>query len=218
MISKVRNFVWPILEKPTADEVGEMDRAEQTDLKLIQDAKWSEESNLALEEARRLAVTEDERRKTAESKASNLLLVATALIPLLTYLEAAILDAKVQTAPTWLTLPLLAVAVAYLSASGWWAFRAVSVDRYHCVYPVDLVNIWGKGKEVQRQLVIEMLSAIRRNQEMVNRKVSALKMTHEFLLRAAFSFSALVLLRVSFTLWLIIKTPILEMVRHLFCM
>lgn len=205
MITEVRDFFWPVLKKSTTSELDEICRSEINDIKSIQETDWAAESKLALEEARRLASEEDGRRKTAESKASNLLLVAATLVPLLTYLEAAIWDGKSTTVPTWITLFLLALAVAYLGNAGWWAFRTVDVGSYHRVYPIDLVEIWRTEEPIQKRLIIKMLVAIRRNQETVNCKVSASKMTHAFLLRAIMAFSALLLVRSSFGLWSILK-------------
>ena len=205
MITKIRDFFWPVLERPTTCEVMESRRSESDDINSIQNTGWAAASKLALEEARLLASEEDERRKTAESKASNLLVVTAALIPLLTYLETAILDSKLANVPTWVTLPLLAIAVAYLGNAGWWAFKTVDVGAYHRVYPLDLVKIWREGKPIQKKLIIETFIAIRRNQETVNWKVSASKMTHAFLLRAVMAFSLLLMVRISFGLWGILK-------------
>lgn len=216
MMTKVRDFFWPVLDRPTASELDELERSERDDIEGIQATRWTAESELALEEARRIASEEDERRKTVESKASNLLLVAAALIPLLTYLETVIWDGKLETAPTWLTLPILAAAVAYLGNAGWWAFQTIGVGNYHCVYPIDLVKIWRAGKAVQRRLVVEMLVAIRRNQETVNWKVSASKLTHAFLLRTIFTFSALLLVRIAFGLSSILKQPVLDLLHQWF--
>lgn len=210
MIGKVRDFFWPVLERPSA-ELKDVLHSELADIKNIQKTNWKVESKLALEEAHRIASEEDERRKTAESKASNLLIVATALIPLLTYLETAIWDGNFETAPRWITLPLLAVAVAYFVNAGWWAFRTVRVGNYHCVYPRDLVKIWRAGKPIQRSLVTETLTAIRQNQETVNGKVTAFKMAHEFLLRAIVAFSALLIVRIAFGLSDILKQPVLNL-------
>ena len=211
MITKVRDFFWPVLDRPTASELKEISRSERDDIKSIQKAAWATKSNLAIEEARRLATEEDERRKTVESKASNLLVVATAFIPLLTYLETAILEAKHETAPIWITLPILAVAVSYLCNAGWWAFRAVRVGNYHRVYSIDLVKIWRAGKLIQKRLVAETLVAIRKNQETVNGKVTAFKMAHEFLLRAIVAFSALLIVRIAFGLSGILKQPVINL-------
>lgn len=204
MITKIRDFFWPVLERQTTCEVMESRRSESDDINSIQNTGWAAASKLALEEARRLASEEDERRKTAESKASNLLVVAAALIPLLTYLETAILDGKL-TAPTWMTLPLLAFAIACLCNACWWAFKTVGVGTYHRVYPIDLVKIWRAGKPIEKKLVVETFVAIRRNQETVNLKVSASEMTHKFLLRAVMAFSSLLLVRISFGLLGILK-------------
>ena len=84
MIKKMRDFFWPVLGRPTASEQEELIQAERCDVKRILETSWAAESELAIEEARRLSTEEDERRKTAESKASNLLIVATGFIPLLT--------------------------------------------------------------------------------------------------------------------------------------
>lgn len=211
MIKNVRDFFWPVLDRSTASELKEISRSERDDIKSIQKAAWATKSKLAIEEARRLATEEDERRRTAESKASNLLVVATAFIPLLTYLETAILEAKHEAAPIWVTLPILAAAVAYLCNAAWWAFRTVQVGKYHRIYSNDLVKIWRTGKPIQKRLVAETLVAIRKNQETVNGKVTAFKMAHEFLLRAILAFSALLIVRIAFGLSDILKQSVINL-------
>lgn len=216
MTTKIRDFFWPVIEVPRASERKKLRRSELDEIKKIQHTDWSIDSKLAVEEARRIVSEEDERRKTAESKASNLLIVATALIPLLTYLETAIWDGKFESAPKWITLPLLAAAVTYLANAGWWAFRTVGVGSYNRVYPVDLVKIWRVGKAIPKQFIVEMLVAVRRDQETVNGKVSASKMTHAFLFRAVVAFSALLLVRIGFGLWSILRQPALDLVSRWF--
>lgn len=213
MFVKLREFFWPILSSPCKCELDEISKSIDNDIKSIQDTDWGAEQELALEEARRLYSEEDERRKTAESKASNLLLVAVALIPLLTYLETMIWDGSHGSAPLWLTLPMLALAVAYLGNAGLWAFRTLTVGAYHRVYPADLINIWGGDKNIKLKLIIELMEAVRRNQEPINEKVSATKMTHAFLLRAVLAFSILLIIRIGFGLWCVSKQSILDYVQ-----
>ena len=205
MIKKMRDFFWPVPVRPTASEQKENSQDERCEIECIRKANWADESELAIEEARRLSTEEDERRKTAESKASNLLVVATGFIPLLTYLETAILEAKYETAPIWITLPILAVAVAYLCNASWWAFQAVCVGNYRRVYPIDLVEIWQPGGSIRKSFVAETLVAIRKNQETVNDKVTKFTMTHKFLLRALVAFSTLLIVRIAFGLFGILK-------------
>lgn len=216
MMAKLKDFVWPLLESPNGSELKKLRDSEHNDIKNIQKTDWISESELALEEARRLTTEEDERRRTAESKASNLLIVATALIPLLTYLEAAIWDGKLEMAPRWFTLPILALAVAYLANAGWWALRTVGVGTYHRVYSTDIVRIWRRRKLIRKRLVAETLIAVRRNQETINWKVSASKMTHAFLFRAIVAFSALLLVRITFGLLSISKQPVLDLLNRWF--
>lgn len=216
MIKKVRDFVWPVPDRPTASELKEISRSERDDIKSIRKAPWGTESRLVIEEARRLATEEDERRKTAESKASNLLVVATAFIPLLTYLETAILEAKHEAAPIWITLPILAVAIAYLCNAAWWAFRTVQVGKYHRIYSADLVKIWRAGRSIQKRFVEETLIAVRNNQETVNNKVTAFKLAHEFLLRAIAAFAALLVVRIAFRLSDTLGPPLLNILNGAF--
>ncbi len=213
MIGKIRDFFWPVLTPALPGEERRASNVEKNDLAYIEKTDWDVSAALALEEARRLVADEEDRRKTAESKASNLLLLAAALVPLLTYLETAIWDANFTVVPTWLTLPLLALALAYFSAACVWAFRTVEVGTYHRVYPADLVRIWQDRKSLRRQLVAETLAAVRRNQEPVNDKVSASKMAHAFLLRAVLVFALLLVIRISFGLWDIVKQPLLDLMR-----
>jgi hypothetical protein len=182
------DFVWPTLESGTPDVVP------QQEIDLLRAADFSQNTSLALSEAQRISSDEEERRKTAESKASNFLLVAAGLVPVLTYLETAIWDAKVGTAPKWLTLTILSVAVAYLIASVIWALRAVAIGNYHRIGSSDLLQIW-RSANIQEQLTRETLIATRSNHGEINRKVSAFKMTHLFMVRAILVFCLLVLVQ-----------------------
>jgi hypothetical protein len=206
MLIKLLDFLWPVLESPSKSDREKMQKLEDKDLKEIRETDWGHESDTAIEEARRIALEEDERRKTAESKASNLLMVAATLVPLLTYLETAVFDDKAELAPKVLTLPLLGLAIAYFGNAAWWAFRTVGVGSYHRIYPVDLTSIWRAPKKaVRKKFIAKMLSAVRKDQETVNQKVTSSKMTHAFLLRAVMAFSALLIIRISFQLLEILK-------------
>ena len=191
------DLFWPTLEGPSADEVRNLHESEIADLEAIRVAKFGKAVDLALDQARRVEFDEEERRKTAETKASNFLLVLAALVPLLTYFESAIWDAKTGTAPKYLTLPALVIAVAYLIGAAFWSFRTVAIGTYHRIGIGDAVTLISDEQSTER-LAKSVMMATRRNQEVLNLKVSAAKMAHQFLLRGVLTFCFLLLLQAGF--------------------
>lgn len=192
------NILWPTYSKPEPKAEKELLKLEEREIHEIKERDWEIESELAVDEARRLVSEEDQRRKSAEAKASNLLMVTIALIPLITYFETEIWINKSELVTLGLMLPIFVLAISYLAKAAWWAFKTIDTGNYHKVYPVDLSKIWKNKKNIKGQFITEMLVSVRRNQEIVNWKVSASTMTHAFLLRAIIGFSLLLLLRVSF--------------------
>ncbi len=191
MFIKIRDFFWPVLAARPESEREGINRQEADELVQIKNTDWSSEVDVALQEAHRISAEEEDRLKTVASKATNLLLFVALLVPLLTYLKAVVLNADVKSVPPWITLMVLALAVAYLVKASLWAFKILGVGNYHRVYSSDLVKVWGNKSDLKRGLVVEILSATRRNQEAVNSKATALKMTHAFLLRAILALSSL---------------------------
>jgi hypothetical protein len=192
-------LIWPTQERPTPAQTQALEQEEQQHIAAINSAVFSTEAAVALDQARRIDESEEERRKTAEAKASSFLLVLAALVPLLTYLETSIWDAKVGTAPKWVTLIILAGAVAYLAAAAFWAMRTVSVDVYHTIGVTDLLRIM-VAPAPKEALAQETLIHARRNQNTINAKVSCVSMTHQFMLRGVLAFCALLLVQVAFEL------------------
>jgi hypothetical protein len=204
MIGRLTEVFWPTREDWRPAELSEIRNSNRDEADDIRSTDWSVESDLALEEARRLGNAEEDRRKTAESKASHLLMVAAALVPIFTSLETAIWDAKLGTAPKWISLPLLAVAVLYLCWSALWALRAMATSNYRQVYHSDLVCIWKEGQggpEIRRRLAAETFLASRMNQDTINSKITCSTMGHAFLFRAIIAFSVLLLVQAGFELW-----------------
>lgn len=194
MPSSLRELFWPVLEDWSPSHRVESHDSRESDADLIQRVNWTKNINLAVDEARRIAAAEEDRKKTAETKASNLLLVAVALIPLLIY--TSIPNDASLTFQSGIETFFLLAGVIYLARTVLWAFWVVSTGTFHRVYPVDLVDIWEKSLDnAPNELVAELLSSVRRNQDAINGKVSALKMAHEFLLRSFISLLVLYVLR-----------------------
>jgi len=193
----LRDIIWPTLEKLSQTQIEAIRDEENKIVAAVGTASFSTEVETALDQARRIDHDEDERRKTAEAKASNFLLVLAALVPLLTYLETSIWDAKAGTAPRWITLFLLSIAVAYLAGAAFWALRTISVGNYHTIGVADLLACMIR-QQPKEELAKQTLIAARRNQNTINSKVAAVKMAHEFMLRGVLAFCALLLVQAAF--------------------
>lgn len=152
---------------------------------------------MALNEARRIADIEEDRRRGSDQKASTYLAVVATLVPLLVTLATAVWDKKVGSAPTWLNVMILTASVAYVSAAGVWAFRVLQVSIAHRIGISEVVKAWS-GNEPVEGIVRETLLCARLNQNGINRKVTAIKFAHAFLLRAFLTFSILLALNIAF--------------------
>jgi hypothetical protein len=204
-MSALLHLVWPTLKRETSEERTSRHISNLDDVAVIRSNNWSRQPDLALQEAKCLVDSELHRRRISDEKASTYLLVAAALIPLLTYLESAIWDQKAGTAPKWLSLPFLIVAVSYVVGTGFWAFKTLRVSSFVTLDATDLVAIWVTAKQIEPALAVEYLVVARRNRDVVNEKVGAIMLAHEFLLRAFFMFGALLLIESGWELAIAIR-------------
>jgi hypothetical protein len=189
-LANVREWVWPILNPFTPSEEADFADRLQADRKKLARMSLGTDSDAILEEARRLADSEAERRKSTDQKASTYLAVVAALVPLIVTVTTTIWDKKAGSAPPWLNMLLLGSAVAYTAVAGIWAFRVLKVAPAHRLAVGELASASGR-KSPARILVKQLLLCTRLNQAGVNEKVSRIKMAHEFLLRAFATFALL---------------------------
>jgi hypothetical protein len=189
-MKKIREFLWPILERATIAEV-QSEGAAVRELHLsIQQGDWTLGADVALDEARRLFDTEAERRRSADTKAGIYFAAITALVPVLTSLIPSIWSDKASATFAVTSLLIFALAVCYLVKAGLWAFHTLKVSRFNQVHSSDLAHIAGNS-ESRVALAKEITKAVTSNYSLVNEKVTCIKMTHEFLLRAFLTFALL---------------------------
>jgi hypothetical protein len=185
------DFIWPTLSKASAAEICEAAALESEKIKRIDSAIiGADDLSAALETAKGIYREEDGRVTSSENKSFYLLLVTAALVPILTYLESAIWESKFGTAPKWLSIAILLIAVGYLISAALWAIRTISVRTYHTVGAADFVDIWNSQSPLDK-LTKDTLAAAVKNQSVVNSKVSSVNMAIKFLLRSIVAFSAL---------------------------
>lgn len=201
-LAKLRELVWPRLIPLSPDRRQEEQDSLTADHATINTLPIGTDTAVALEEARRLADAEADRRKGADQKASTYLAVVAGLIPLILTLAGASWEGKAGGAPTWLNMIVLGLAVAYLSAAGLWAFRVLKVAGAHRIGIGNLETAWSSGTPTA-DLVRQVLWCARCNFDPVNKKISSIKIAHEFLLRAFFTFAALLLFNIG---WYLVST------------
>jgi hypothetical protein len=190
-MSRCTDFFWPTLEKPKPAELAHDDASEAADIAAARRAGWAQSPELALEEARRLADSEEDRRRATEGKASTYLLFAAAFAAALIPFLPGILESKTGSAPRWLIAIILIVATLYLMAAGIWAFRALRVGTFHRPGVAELAQIW-RHSSPARALIRETFALARMNYRAVNEKVSCIKIAHEFMARSFIAFGVLV--------------------------
>ncbi len=188
MLSKLREAIWPVLDAET-DKNRKL-RKEQNEslLEGIRTANW-ENKDVVLEEARRLTTREDERRRTAETKATIYLAVLAAIVPLLLSFVKD-LSVYFNVLSDWqiiLLLLLLFVAIAYLLCAGIWTFRTIQVSIHHRVDVKELAELSGTP-DTALELCRKILRSVNKNNEYANQKFTNLRMAHAFLLRTFVGF------------------------------
>jgi hypothetical protein len=150
----------------------------------IRDTNWETDIELALEEARRIDAEEEERQKTAEGKAQNHLMLVGVVVPFISFAEGITEVDPSDSVARWLSVIFLITASVYMAAAILWALRCLQVSNYVRVYASDLVELWKRPENLRKRLAVSVLTATRRNQDVINRKVFAISMAHAFIVRA----------------------------------
>ncbi len=198
-LMSLAHVFWPWLEKRSEEEARRVEDRNNSDRERIGALKFSRAPTLVLDEIRRLADSEAERRRGTEQKAATYLPLVAALIPLVLTVVGALWEKKAGGAPTWANMILLGLAVAYTAAAGWWAFKVLKVAMSHEVGLGDF-EVALAEQNPTATFASRLLLHARRNQDGIDWKVSCIKMAHEFLLRAFLAFSLLLMMNIGWFL------------------
>lgn len=190
----IANFLWPTIGNLSPAEIKKDEADFARDIEAIDAADWSVASDTALGEARRMYEEEEERRRVADSKATNYLTVAVALMSLLTFFEGVVWGEKIGSAPRWLTFSLLTLALIYTVAFGYWAFAALKLKGYHRTGPTELAELALRRKPNHGHYLVRYLKCTRANQRVNNDRLSYMNMAHRFLFRVFVLFGAVVII------------------------
>ena len=97
-------------------------------------------------------------------------------------------------------LVIFFLATLYLLRAGLWAFETLKVSTSSRVDASDLASLWCKT-DPKPELVEKLLLAVRYNHTGTQRKLSCIKMTHAFLLRAFLAFILMLIVQVAWHLF-----------------
>jgi len=189
----VVDVLWPLGGRTARDNDAEARYAEAEDLREICGSDWNSHFEIALEESRFLSVLEKERRQAAESKAYAYLAGISALLAVVAPLAVDYSEHFGQKSFTFQisSIVLSILSLGYLLGAVWWSSKVLEVSVHHRIDATDYAKIW-RQDDIRGYLVSEILSSVRLNREVVNKKVSCIRMAHRFMVRAVFSLSILI--------------------------
>lgn len=183
MLTKLRELIWPVLETGTAEDKAKKEERHRNVLAAVAKTTWKNK-DVILEEARRLVLREEERRKTAETKATIYLAVLAAIVPLsLSFVKdlpayfGSLSDLQVL-----VFIILLLAAISYLLAAGVWTFRTIQVSVHDRLDVEELIGL-DSSSDTELELCRMMLKSVKNNNKYGNEKISKLRMAHAFLIR-----------------------------------
>ncbi|HCI1891370.1 TPA: hypothetical protein NOS95_001924 [Pseudomonas aeruginosa] len=191
----IPEWLWPRLTlSTTADSAQQRWLREEQDK--VDQGYWADISDVALEEARRLFDAEHERRRGADSKAGLYLAAITALMPILASILPGLWDKQISTCQRGVQLGIFLLALLFLMRAGLWALKTIKISASTVVTPGDIADSFNSDG-AEECLAKKLLSAVIQNYTGTNQKITCIKMTHEFLLRAFFSFLAFLAVQAS---------------------
>lgn len=216
----IPKWLWPCLTPPSPKDECQQEKWLSSEREKVAQGSWTNKSHVALEEARRLFDAEQERRRGADSKAGLYIAAITALMPLLATTLPDLWGEQPSKALQSTQVGIFIFALLYLMHAGLWALKTIKVSGTTQLSPGEIAQIFSSEKP-EEKLVTQLLKAVVYNYTGTNQKVSYIKMTHEFLLRAFFCFVVFLAVQVAWptAAWTIgrihneIITPLMSCIR-----
>ncbi|MDP4482709.1 hypothetical protein [Pseudoalteromonas distincta] len=142
-------------------------------------------SDLLLEEARRLYDQEIGRRASADNKAGVYIAAVLALLSILITQLPTVLKNDIYLFTQILSITSLSLGVTNLLRALMWAQNVLKVSAFHTLNSLDLLEC-RKTNEPSLELAKYTLTALRKNYDLTNDKVTYIKMTHALMISASF--------------------------------
>lgn len=192
----IPRWLWPCLTPPSPENESQQQKWLLSERDKVDRGSLGDKSDVALEEARRLFDAEQERRRGADSKAGLYLAAITALMPILATILPGLLDEQISKALRCTLLGIFICALLYLMRAGLWALQTIKVSATAQLGAGDIAKSFSTNNP-EEKLVKLLLGAVIYNYPGTNQKITCIKMTHEFLIRAFFCFAAFLAVQVA---------------------
>lgn len=177
---RIREFFWPLIDKPTKAEIEEDEKRKEEEIILI-----VEDSNLkkAFELNNKISESEESRRASAESK-------ATSLISAIGISSSIVVAASTLTINSTENLNVIRGSViisffltVYTLRTVWFAIKALERKGYHVTDFSD-INMDGDENEYYRKMIIKVSDMTKKNHNVINEKVNNMVLAQEYYKRA----------------------------------
>ena len=193
---QIRAFSWPTLKPMRPEQVEACAVSLAQDLKAIDRLSFTDDSDSALEEARRIVASDVDLCKATDQKATTYMAVMAALVPLGVILAITTWNNRVSSGQWWVNMLLLGLAVTYLVRAGSWSFRVLAVRAPHYIGVGDLDAAWAQN-DPKTALARATLRCGRVNQDRINDKIAYIGMAEAFLRRAFTTFAGVLLFTIA---------------------
>lgn len=192
----IPKWLWPCLMPLPPESESLQQKWLLSEREKVDQESFGDKSGVALEEARRLFDAEQERRRGADSKAGLYLAAITALMPILATILPNLWDEQMSKALRYILLGIFICALLYLIRAGLWALQTLKVSAAAQLSAGEIAQSFCSNNP-EESLVKQLLHAVIYNFNGTNQKISSIKMTHEFLIRAFFCFAAFLVVQVA---------------------
>ncbi len=175
-LKTIREIIWPLLEPLENSAPEEINEA---------DSKWNDdEVDLILNYIEKYQESEEERRRTVESKSIIFIGtfgIATVLLTNLVH-QLILTDGVTFSFFKLFILGLITLAIVYLCRAVWFSVRVLERKGYHAIkFPKFILS---DSIDKKRRIAIEKYNNIKKDQDIINLKVDYMTMTQEYFKRA----------------------------------
>lgn len=179
----IREVILPWLDVPEMIRAAQVANQLQADRAAIIAAQFPNQALVLLDEARRIADSEDARRNGADARATTYLALVGVLAPILAALAPAATDPSKDFPRAIVSLVLFAAAGVYLFGCGLWSFKALKVAPMGRVGHANIIEA-SQEAEPDAYLIRIILRCVLFSHAQVNAKVTCIKMAHAYGFRA----------------------------------